>query len=259
MKDLDALMEFAVRTAGTAGALTLDHFGRAAVRYQGDGSDLTDADTAAEAHVRAAISDAFPADGIVGEEEAELPGRSGRRWIVDPIDGTRSFGAGVPLYAVLLALEDGGVPVLGCAHFPAMGRTLVAARGAGAWIDGEPARVSACDRLAEARVVTSGLEYWRDMSDADGRARFDALVRETRWARTWGDAFGYLMVATGGAELFCDPSVGNYWDFAPFPVIMAEAGGAFTRFDGAPPAAGKDALASNGLLHDAARAVLRPS
>lgn len=256
MKDLDALMEFAVRTAGTAGALTLDHFGSAAVRYKGDGSDLTDADTAAEAHIREAISDAFPADGIVGEEDLELPGRSGRRWIVDPIDGTRSFGAGVPLYAVLLALEEGGVPVLGCAHFPAIGRTLVAATGAGAWIDGEPARVSECDALAEARVVTSGLEYWRDMADDAGRAGFDGLVRATRWARTWGDAYGYLMVATGRAELFCDPAAGSYWDYAPFTVVMAEAGGAFTRFDGSPVAAGADALASNGRLHAAARGIL---
>lgn len=256
MNDLDTLMEFAVRTAGTAGALTLDHFGRAAVRWKADGSDLTDADTAAEAHVRAAIADAFPADGIVGEEGEETPGRSGRRWIVDPIDGTRSFGAGVPLYAVLLALEVEGAPVLGCAHFPAMGRTLVAARGAGAWIDGEPARVSACDVLAEARVVTSGLEYWRDMTGDEGRGRFDALVRATRWTRTWGDAFGYLMVATGRAELFCDPSVGAYWDYAPFTVIMDEAGGRLTRFDGSPPRAGAEGLAGNGGLHEAARALL---
>jgi histidinol-phosphatase len=257
MSDLDDLMEFAVRTAGTAGALTLEHFGRAAVRYKDDGSDLTDADTAAEAHIRATIADRFPADGIVGEEEVETPGRSGRRWIVDPIDGTRSFGSGVPLYAVLLTLEEGGAPVLGCAHFPAAGQTLVAARGAGAWANGAAARVSACDALADARVVTSGLEYWRDMTGAEGRAGFDRLVRATRWTRTWGDAFGYLMVATGRAELFCDPSVGNYWDYAPFSVILPEAGGALTRFDGTAVAVGTEGLASNAHLHHAALAQLR--
>ncbi len=159
---------------------------------------------------------------------------------------------------MLLALEEGGVPVLGCAHFPAIGRTLVAATGAGAWIDGEPASVSECDALAEARVVTSGLEYWRDMTGDAGRLRFDDLVRATRWARTWGDAYGYLMVATGRAELFCDPSAGNYWDYAPFAVVMAEAGGAFTRFDGSPVRAGADVLASNGRLHAAARGILHP-
>ncbi len=256
MSDLDDLMEFAVRTTGTAGALTLEHFGSAAVRYKDDGSDLTDADTAAEAHIRAAIADRFPADGIVGEEHAETPGRSGRRWIVDPIDGTRSFGAGVPLYAVLLSLEEAGRPVLGCAHFPAAGQTLVAARGAGAWANGAPARVSDCDRLADARVVTSGLEYWRDLADAGGRAAFERLVAATRWTRTWGDAFGYLMVATGRADLFCDPSVGNYWDYAPFAVILPEAGGTFTRFDGGAVAAGQSGLASNARLHHEARALL---
>lgn len=256
MTDLDGLMEFAVRTAGTAGALTLEHFGRAAVRFKGDGSEITDADTAAETHIRAAIAEAFPADGIVGEEDGESAGRSGRRWIVDPIDGTRSFGSGVPLYAVLLTLEDGGAPVLGCAHFPALGRTLVAARGAGAWLDGALVRVSTCDSLAEARVVTSGLEYWRDMADDAGRAGFDRLVRATRWARTWGDAFGYLMVASGQAELFCDPRVGRYWDYGPFLVILPEAGGRLTRFDGSEVRRGGDGLASNGVLHDAARAIL---
>jgi histidinol-phosphatase len=259
MTDLDDLMEFAVQTAGTAGALTLDHFGRAAVRHKADGTELTDADTAAEAHIRAVISDAFPSDGILGEEEGELRSRSGRRWIVDPIDGTRSFGTGVPLYAVLLALEVEGTPVLGCAHFPAIGRTLVAARGAGAWIDGAPARISACDTLADARIVTSGLEYWRDAPEDGARERFGRLVDATRWARTWGDAFGYLLVATGDAELFCDPVVGQYWDYAPFTVILDEAGGRFTRFDGGAPRPGRDAIASNGLLHDAACGVLRPA
>ena len=257
MTDLDSLMDFAARTAQGAGAVTLEHFGRAAVQYKGDGSEVTAADLAAEAHIRAALADAFPEDGVMGEEEVETPSRSGRRWIVDPIDGTRSFGSGVPLYAVLLTLEEAGTPVLGCAHFPAAGRTLVAARGAGAWADGARARVSACEVLAEARVVTSGLEYWRDMADAGGRAGFDRLVGATRWARTWGDAFGYLMVCTGHAELFCDPAVGQYWDYAPFSVIVPEAGGRFTRFDGSGVAAWSEGLASNGLLHDAALDRLR--
>jgi histidinol-phosphatase len=256
MSDLDALMDFASRAARAAGEVTLEHFGRAAVRYKEDGSELTAADLAAEAHLRAALAEAFPEDGVMGEEEAETPSRSGRRWIVDPIDGTRSFGAGVPLYAVLVTLEDRGVPLLGCAHYPALGRTLVAARGAGAWVDGVRARVSPCDALPEARVVTSGLEYWRDMADDAGRAGFDRLVRGTRWARTWGDAFGYLLVATGQAELFCDPFVGRYWDYAPFSVVLPEAGGRFTRFDGGPVRERSEGLASNGLLHNPARGVL---
>lgn len=256
MTDLDGLMDFAARTARAAGDVTLQHFGRVVVQFKRDGSELTAADLAAETHIRAALAEAFPDDGVMGEEHAETPSRSGRRWIVDPIDGTRSFGAGVPLYAVLMALEDAGEPILGCAHFPGIGQTLVGARGAGAWVDGVAARVSACDDLAAARVVTSGLEYWRDDADDAERAGWERLVRATRFARTWGDAFGYYMVATGRAELFVDPKCGRYWDYAPFQVIMAEAGAAYTQIDGTPVRDGSSALASNRLLHEAAQRVL---
>lgn len=256
MTDLDRLMDFAARVTREAGELTLRHFGRVAVQHKVDGSEVTAADLAAEAHVRAALAEAYPEDGVMGEEDVELPSRSGRRWIIDPIDGTRSFAAGVPLYSVLLTLEAEGRPLLGCAHFPGVGHTLVAATGAGAWIDGRPARVSACDDLAAARVVTSGLEYWRDNATDAMRAGFQALVDATRFARTWGDGFGYYLVATGRAELFADPACGQYWDYAPFQVIVAEAGGRLSRAGGQPLGDQSDALASNGLLHDRAAALL---
>ena len=256
MTDLDGLMDFAVRTTRAAGEVTLQHFGRVAVQLKSDGSELTAADLAAETHIREALAAAFPQDGVLGEEHAETPSRSGRRWIVDPIDGTRSVGAGVPLYAVLLALEEEGVPILGCAHFPGMGQTLVGARGAGAWLDGVRVQVSDCNELTAARVVTSGIEYWRDDATDEMRAGWERLVRATRFARTWGDAFGYYMVATGRAELFVDPVCGKLWDYAPFTVIMPEAGARYTQFDGAPVHAGTSAIASNGLLHDAACGVL---
>jgi histidinol-phosphatase len=256
MTDLDNLMDFAARTARAAGDVTLRHFGSAAVRFKGDGSEVTAADVEAEAHIRAALAEAFPEDGVMGEEDVETPSRSGRRWIIDPIDGTRSFASGVPLYSVLLTLEDEGRPILGCAHLPGVGGTLVAAVGAGAWLDGVRVRVSDCDELAAARVVTSGLEYWRDTSTDAGRAAFDTLVRSTRFTRTWGDGFGYYLVATGRAELFCDPICGQYYDYAPFEVIMPEAGARLSRFDGSPLAPMSDALASNALLHDRAAAIL---
>jgi len=254
MNDLDDLMDFAVRTARDAGDVTLRHFGTAAVQFKGDGSELTAADLASESYIRAALAEAFPEDGVVGEEEAERPSRSGRRWIIDPIDGTRSFASGVPLYCVLMALEAEGRPVLGCAHFPAIGQTLVAATGAGAWVNGQRVRVSDCDDLAAARLVTSGLEYWRDTPVH--RPGFERLVDATRVARTWGDGFGYYLVATGRAELFCDPICGQYYDYAPFSVILPEAGGRFSQFDGAPVAPQTNSIASNGLLHDRAAAVI---
>ena len=255
--DWDDLMDFAARTARAAGDVTLAHFRTAAVSFKRDGSEVTAADLAAEELVRKTLAEAFPDDGIVGEEGDDVPTKSGRRWIVDPIDGTRSFGSGVPLYAVLLALEVDGAPVLGCAHFPPVGETLVAAKGAGAWIDGNPARVSGCDDLSAARVVTSGIEYWRDHDDDAQRAGFERLVKATRFTRTWGDAFGYLLVATGRADVFCDPVCGRYWDYAPMDVIISEAGGRLTQFDGRPIGDGTSALATNGRLHDAAAALLR--
>lgn len=256
MTDLDNLMDFATRIAREAGDVTLRHFGRVAVQHKQDGSEVTAADLAAEAHIRAALAEAFPEDGVMGEEEVELPSRSGRRWIIDPIDGTRSFAAGVPLYSVLLTLEAEGRPVLGCAHFPGMGQTLVAATGAGAWVEGQRVHVSACDDLGGARVVTSGLEYWRDNATEAMRDGFERLVRATRFARTWGDGFGYYLVATGRAEIMCDPICGQYWDYAPFQVIMAEAGGRLSQIDGSALGPQTNGLASNGLLHDRAAAIL---
>src|SRR5690349_11461569 len=123
--EFDGLMDFAARTAERAGEITLAHFGSAAVERKGDGSEVTAADRASEAFLQQAIADAFPDDGILGEEGASAAGKSGRRWIVDPIDATRSFAAGVPLFGVLIALEIGGEPVLGCCHLPALGETVV--------------------------------------------------------------------------------------------------------------------------------------
>ncbi len=256
MRDSDNLMEFAVRLAGNAGSVTLDHFGSAAVELKGDGSEVTAADRAAEELVRKSLAEAFPEDGIVGEEGQDVPSRSGRRWIVDPIDGTRSFACGVPLYAVLIALEEEGRPTLGCCHFPALGETLVAARGAGAWHNGRPARMSGVEDLASARVVTSGLEYWRDRSSDADRAGFNRLVRATRFCRTWGDAYGYFMVAVGRADVFVDPVCGAYWDYAPMLPIFAEAGGRLTTFAGEPLSAWSSSLAANPRLHEAAARVL---
>jgi len=251
-RDPDGLMAWAVEAAGQAGTIALGHFGRVEVERKGDGSEVTVADREAEGFLRDTISDAFPEDGILGEEGSELAGTSGRRWIVDPIDGTRSFVSGVPLFGVLLALEVEGEQILGCCHLPALSGTLVAHRGAGAWWNGRPARVSECDDLAEARVVTSGLEYWRDWADDDAQAGWNRLVRTSRFARTWGDCFGYALVATGRADVMADPAVGKLWDVAPMIPILSEAGGRFTTLADETVSTRSSALASNGHLHQAA-------
>jgi histidinol-phosphatase len=252
--NLDNLLDFATRAAEAAGAITLEHFGRVAVEFKGDGSEVTEADRAAEAYLRAAIAERYPEDGILGEEGEEVASRSGRRWILDPIDGTRSFASGVPLYGVLVALEVAGEPVLGCCHFPPLRQTLAAARGGGAWFNGAPARVSECDDLAAARLVTSGLEYWRDWAPEEGTRGWERLVRRVRVVRTWGDAYGYSLVATGRAELMAEAVVGSYWDFAPIIPIVQEAGGRLTTLGGGRVERHTNGLASNGTLHGAAAA-----
>jgi histidinol-phosphatase len=250
--DLDNLMDFVSRTAERAGEITLRHFGRVAIERKGDGSEVTAADRESEEHIRSALAEAFPEDGILGEEGAASESRSGRRWIVDPIDATRSFSSGVPLYGVLLALEDGGEIVLGCCHLPALRETLVAGKGAGAWHNGTRTRVSEVEELREARVVTSGLEYWRDWATPEGRAGWDRLVSGARFGRTWGDCYGYLLVATGRAEIMADPAAGAEWDYLPMLPILAEAGGRFSTLSGGTVGAWTTALASNGRMHDRA-------
>ncbi len=247
-------MDFAARTVTAAGEITLAHFGRAAVEFKGDGSEVTEADRASEEFIRKAISESYPDHGIFGEEGSNVSGGERYRWIVDPIDGTRSFAAGVPLYGILLAFEADGEPLVGCCHFPALADTLVAAKGAGCWRNGKRARVSDCDRLADARLVTSGLEYWRDWATEEGRSGFDRLLRETRFTRTWGDCFGYTLIATGRAEILADPACGAYWDYAAVVPILNEAGGRFTTLTGAAVSSWSSALATNGLLHAQATA-----
>lgn len=245
-------MDFCARTARRAGDLTLEHFGTVSVELKGDGSEVTAADRDSEALIRAAIAEEFPADAIMGEEGTGVTGSSGRRWIIDPIDGTRSFAAGVPLYGVLIALEVAGEPVLGCCHLPALNATLVAALGAGAWINGRPAQVSDCDDIGAARVLTSGLEYWRDWSTPAAMEGFEELVRTCRFARTWGDCYGYFLIATGRAEIMVDPACGALWDCAPLLPILQEAGGRYTTLGGGPVRPWSSALATNALLHGAA-------
>lgn len=252
MRNLDDLMDFASRTAESAGEITLEHFGRVAVEFKGDGSEVTDADRASEEHIRAAIAERFPEDGLLGEEGTARESRSGRRWVIDPIDGTRSFAAGVPLYGILIALEEEGRPILGCCHLPALRETVVAAHGAGAWHNGRRASVSDVTRLEEARLLTSGLEYWRDWATEEGKRGWTELLSRARFGRTWGDCYGYVLVATGRAEMIADPAAGARWDYAPMVPILAEAGGRFTTLGGEPPATWRSALASNGHLHEAA-------
>lgn len=256
----DAMLDLADR----AGAVALRHFQRAGlgVRAKADASPVTEADLEIEALLRAEIRARFPDDALLGEEHGEEPGPSGWRWVIDPIDGTISFAAGVPLFGTLIGLERGDAVVAGICAMPALGERVWAVRGEGAWwdrTDGSgarhraPARVAPHARLADALVVTSGLEYF------DRARRTDALVAVARAAgriRGWSDCYGGMLVATGRAHAWFDP-VMHPWDSGPFPVILAEAGGVFTDWSGRPDIRGGSAVAAHPALHAELLALLR--
>lgn len=241
----ESLLELAVELATGAGALTRKWFDRGTVSFdtKEDGSPVTEADRAAERYLREQISLAFPTDAIIGEEEQDRSGTSGRTWIIDPIDGTKSFTHGVPLYGTLLAITDEHGPAVGVIVLPALDEVVSAGRGIGCFHNGRETSVSETADLSQSYVMTSGLEYW---TDADQRRN---LVENTEVLRTWGDAYGYVLLATGRCEVAVDP-LPNLWDVAPMRVIIPEAGGTVSDEFGQPWEPGKHFVASNGVVHD---------
>ncbi len=247
------------RFAHEAGRITLDYFRRddLIVERKADDSPVTAADRRAEAHLRRSIAAAWPEDGVFGEEMAEQPGQSGFRWIVDPIDGTKSFIHGVPLYGTLVGIERGGQPLAGVIHMPALSETVYAAQGQGAWYEQagqprRPARVSACRSLAEALFVTSEVGNFEGVGRRD---LYDRLQSAVRLTRTWGDCYGYLLVATGRAELMIDPVV-SVWDLAALLPVIEESGGTFTDWQGRRSIHSGQAIATNGPLFEQVMALV---
>ncbi|MFN0029112.1 MAG: inositol monophosphatase family protein [Acidimicrobiales bacterium] len=243
-----ALLEEAVALARQAGDLTLQWFqsGSLTVDTKADATPVTDADRAAERLVRDQLARRYPEDGIIGEEEGTVIGSSVRRWVVDPIDGTYGFVHGVPLYSTLLAALDEHGPVVGVIHLPALRETIYAGRGLGCFRlgpDGVTSRVSVSrvNSLSGAAIMTSGVDNW-------SAAQLAAVHGAGARVRTWGDGYGYALVACGRADAMVDPEV-SVWDLAPMPVILTEAGGTFTTVDGRADLWGGSGVASNGRLH----------
>ena len=253
---LDALLAFALDAAWQAGRVTLGHYqtGLAAER-KADNSPVTLADRQAEQKLRDLITTAWPDHALIGEEYGHQPGRSdsGYTWIIDPIDGTKSFISGVPFYAVLLALVKDEQPLLGVMNFPALNEMVYARRGGGCFWNGRPARVSAVSRLTDAVLLASDLDTFARFNRQDA---FQRLIDATYFQRTWGDAYGYALVATGRAEIMLDP-VMAVWDCGPLQVILEEAGGTFTDWRGTPTIFGGEALATNGALFESVMELIR--
>lgn len=245
--ELDQLREFSVELARGAGEITLKYFRkRPETTTKTDGSYVTIADREAEAYLRGQIADRFPDDGIVGEEEGESAGRSGRRWIVDPIDGTFAFVHGVPFYGVLIGLEIDGEPVLGAINIPVLDELVSAAKGSGCFLNEEPARVSQTAKLEDALLLST--DFTACARYGFGEAA-ELLQARARTSRTWGDCYGYVLVATGRADVMLDP-VMNLWDCAALLPIVEEAGGTFTDWRGVRTIDGGNSIATNRLLFD---------
>ena len=252
--ELRSQLDFAVGLAREAGAITQKYFQRSfAVQRKADASLVTNADRETESFLRSTIMATFPDDAILGEEEGERQGVSGRRWIIDPIDGTFSFVHGVPLYGVMIGLEIGAESVLGVVNLPALNEIVYAARGLGCFWNGEPARVSSISHLREALLLATDFGSARETEFADA---IRSLQDRVATRRTWGDCYGHVLVATGRAEIMLDPIM-NVWDCAALLPILEEAGGTFTDWRGQRTIHGGNAISTNSLLFEEVMGTIR--
>lgn len=239
--------------ARLTGDVALGHY-RSALRIErkADGSPVTAADRDAERAARDWVRANFPADGVLGEEFGEDRPDARRRWIIDPIDGTKSFVRGVPLWGSLVALCEGDTVLAGAAYFPAVGEIVVAASGVGCWWNGQQCSVSSVSDLSASTALTTDERF---AERPERRRGWEALSARVEVSRSWGDCFGYLLVATGRAEVMCDPVL-SPWDAAALQPIIVEAGGVFTDWSGRGTAFGGSAIATNRALDAEARALL---
>ena len=214
-----------------------------------DLTPVSDADRAAERAIRERLAEARPDDAVLGEEFGETPGAggaNGRRWVLDPIDGTKNFVRGIPVWGALIALERDGEPAVGVVSAPALGRRWWAAQGEGAFADGKRIHVSAVTDLGDAQLSIDSMTEFEEFGLGDA-----ALELERRcWrGRGLGDFWSHVLVAEGAVDVAVEPSVA-LWDVAPLLVIVEEAGGRFTDIGGRRRASGGSALSTNGALHD---------
>lgn len=252
---LETYLQFALQAAWQAGRYTLGFFqtGITAER-KADDSPVTAADRGAEQLLRELIERYWPDHGIIGEEFAAKPTDGALKWTLDPIDGTKSFVQGVPIYANLLALTENMVPIVGVVHFPALNETVYAVKGGGCFWNGRRTQVSTVSELSDAVLLGSEVSF-RKESEAKQRT-WERLVNMTYIQRTWGDSYGYALVATGRADVMLDPWMA-IWDCGPLQVVLEEAGGTFTDWRGTPTITGGEAIATNGVLAEAVMAVVR--
>ncbi|MFN3427897.1 MAG: histidinol-phosphatase [Candidatus Thermochlorobacter sp.] len=241
-------LELALEAATAAGKLTLHYFRHRALKVftKRDLSPVTEADRHAEKKIISIIRSKFPKDGFLGEEFGEKPSKNGRRWIIDPIDGTKSFIHGVPLYGVMLGLEVDGEMQLGVIDLPALAETVYAERGYGAYRNVHRLSVSDVDSLSEATLLTSSESY---LIESRSKHVLDTLKREVKLVRMWGDCWGHTLVAAGQADIMVEPKM-SPWDAAALMPIIEEAGGKCFDYSGTRTIYGKGFITANARLGD---------
>jgi len=247
-------LRIAMAAADAAAEVTLAWFGdRLPVELKADATPVTEVDRSAERAIRAVLTERAPDDGILGEEGGHTPGTNDRTWMIDPVDGTKLYAEGIPLWTTLIALRANGRSVLGVADAPALSTRYHAVRGGGAWRGEHRLHVSAIGALPEAFIGHSPIEEWASTGDERHLLRVAGQVRRTRGL---SDGWAHLLVAQGSMEALLEHEPCFPWDWAATEVIVEEAGGRITTLTGAEPASGTDLLVSNGRLHDSIVAAL---
>jgi histidinol-phosphatase len=242
---LEAELAFAHELADAAGEIAMSFFrGTFEVRHKADRTPVTEADLAIEAMIRDRVHERFPDDGVLGEEGG-LDARGARRWVVDPIDGTRNFADGVQIWANLIALAIDR-PVVGVVNAPALGERYAAAAGLGATLNAEAIEVSRADRIGRSFVCFGEID---ELLSGPQAAPVLEILREARRSRGFGDFWGHMLVARGSVDVMLEPALAT-WDVAALQVVVEEAGGRMTTFDGGPLEHGSSVLTTNALLHD---------
>ncbi len=251
---LREILDFATDAARQAGQITLQYFQTdVTVDTKADDTPVTAADRGAEQRIRELIGARYPDDAIIGEEHGEEAGTSNRRWIIDPIDGTKSFVHGVPLYGVMIGVEIDGDPAVGVVNLPALDEMVCAANGLGCTWNGRPARTSTVSDMGKALVCCTSFEAL----DSHGRGdAYRRLQERAMFCRGWGDCYGHILVATGRAEIMLDPIL-NVWDCAALPPILEEAGGTYTDWDGDRSIWADEGISTNGALFDEVMALIK--
>lgn len=249
---ISSRLDLACHAAKEAGRLIMQYYDQDVdVERKSDNSPVTIADREAEKLIRALVAESFPDDGVLGEEFGEQTGSSGFRWILDPIDGTKSFITGVPLFGTLIGVEFEGQCIIGVIEFPALDQRVYAARGQHAWWqrgeqDAIKTHVSTVDRLADGVYLTSEL---RTFAERDALSVHEQLEAASWYSRTWGDCYGYFLLATGRAAVMIDPIV-SLWDTAALYPVLKEAGATVTDWKGNDSYTAGELLATNGHVHE---------